>query len=144
MQFRGQTHLLNVPLTIKELDPGRLRGAFERAYHERFGIELPEIGAMLVNLKTSIIGRRRPIDPALFAASRERAASLADARPAQRPVWFETGWATTPVYRRERLPLEATIEGPALIEQLDTTTVLEPGSRARLDRLGNLLVEVGA
>jgi N-methylhydantoinase A len=144
MQFRGQTHLLNVPLTTKELDPGALRGAFERAYHERFGIELPEIGAMLVNLKTSIIGRRRPVDPALFAASRERAASLADARAAQRPVWFETGWATTLVYRRERLPLEATIEGPALIEQLDTTTVLEPGSRARLDRLGNLLVEVGA
>ena len=63
---------------------------------------------------------------------------------AQRLVWFETGWATTPVYRRERLPLEATIDGPALIEQLDTTTVLEPGSRARLDRLGNLVVKVGA
>jgi len=46
------------------------------------------------------------------------------------------------VYAREKLPLEKEIAGPAIIEQLDCTTVLEPGCRARLDVHGNLLVEV--
>ncbi len=144
IQFRGQTHLLNVKLAGGGLDPASLRAAFERAYHDRFGIELPEIGAVLVNLKTSIIGRRRPVDPTLFAASRERAACLADACVAMRQVWFETGWVETPIYHRSQLPLHSVLDGPAIVEQLDTSTVLEPGSRARLDVFGNLIVEVGA
>ena len=65
-------------------------------------------------------------------------------RTAVRPVWFEAGWVPTPVYRRERLPPSAEIEGPAIIEQLDATTVLEPGSRARQDAHGNLVVAVHA
>lgn len=142
MQFRGQTHLLNVPLDAAALDPATLRAAFERAYLDRFGIALPEIGAVLVNLKTSVIGRRPPIDPALFAASNERAPTLAAAQVAERPVWFEAGWHPTPVYRRDRLPPDAALTGPAIVEQLDATTVLEPGDRARQDGAGNLIVAV--
>jgi N-methylhydantoinase A len=55
-------------------------------------------------------------------------------------VWFEGGWCSTPVYQRDSLPDE--LEGPAIIEQLDCTTVLEPGNVARVDDLGNLIVEV--
>ena len=51
--------------------------------------------------------------------------------------------ANTPVYDRERLPLDAAIEGPAILEQMDCTTVLEPGDRARSDADGNLIIEVG-
>ena len=57
-------------------------------------------------------------------------------------MWFEGGWRKTPVYARDRLPLDKEIAGPAIIEQLDCTTVLEPGCRARLDRHGNLLIEI--
>jgi N-methylhydantoinase A len=140
MQFRGQTHLLNVPVDGVDLEPATLRRLFERAYLDRFGVELPEIGAVLVNLKTSVIGRRPELDPALLAASPERGSRLDDARVGQRRVWFDEGWATTPVYRRERLPLEVGIEGPAIIAQLDATTVLEPGCHARQDPLGNLVI----
>jgi N-methylhydantoinase A len=55
-------------------------------------------------------------------------------------VWFAHGWRDTPVYRREALPPD--LEGPAIIEQLDCTIVLEPGNRAAVDALGNLVVEV--
>ena len=140
MQFRGQTHLLNVPVDGASLDPATLRGLFERAYLDRFGVELPEIGAVLVNLKSSVIGRRPEVDPALLAASPERGTRLDDARVGERRVWFDDGWAATPVYRRERLPLGVTIGGPAIIAQLDATTVLEPGCRARQDPLGNLVI----
>jgi N-methylhydantoinase A len=59
-----------------------------------------------------------------------------------RTAWFEAGWRVTPIYAREKLPLDKEIAGPAIIEQLDCTTVLEPGCRARLDAHGNLLIEV--
>ena len=143
MQFRGQTHLLPVPLDPARLDRASLRAAFERAYLERFGIELPELGAMLVNVRTSVIGRRAEIDLALFAMAGERAATLDDARIGTRPVWFEAGWLETAIYRRERLPLGALIEGPAIVTQLDTTTVIEPPDRARTDEVGNLVIEIG-
>ena len=60
-----------------------------------------------------------------------------------RPVWFDGGWRDTPVYPREKLPLDAVIEGPAILEQLDATTVLEPGDRATSDADGNLIIEIG-
>jgi N-methylhydantoinase A len=46
------------------------------------------------------------------------------------------------VYRREWLPASASFDGPAVIEQLDCTTLIEPGCRVERDRLGNLLILV--
>jgi len=48
------------------------------------------------------------------------------------------------VYRREQLATGAGLEGPAIVEQMDTTTVIEPGDRARVDALGNLEIAVRA
>lgn len=141
MQFRGQTHLLTVPVTPDRLDAASLRTAFERAYFDRFGIELPEIGAMLVNLKTSVLGRRPPIDPTSLAPL-PTTTDLAAARTGHRRVWFAQGWRSTPIYRRDRLPPGLELEGPAILEQLDTTIVLEPGDVATTDRQGNLVVRI--
>jgi N-methylhydantoinase A len=48
------------------------------------------------------------------------------------------------VYRREQLGIGAEIEGPVIVEQMDTTTVIEPRDRARVDALGNLEIAVRA
>jgi N-methylhydantoinase A len=48
------------------------------------------------------------------------------------------------VYRRERLGVGAALTGPVIVEQLDTTTVIEPGDRMRVDALGNLEIAVSA
>jgi len=72
-----------------------------------------------------------------------RAGSLDKAQEETRPVWFDGMWRDTPVYRRERLPLDAAIEGPAILEQLDATTVIEPGDHATSDADGNILITVG-
>ncbi len=48
----------------------------------------------------------------------------------------------TPVYRRDWLPADAAFAGPAVIEQLDCTTLIEPGCRVEQDALGNLIVTV--
>lgn len=142
MQFTGQTHLLNVPLTSPEIDRDELQGLFEDAYFARFKVKLPEIRAQLVNLNTSVIGVRQAVDLSALIDKSGRAATLAGALSETRPVWFDGGWIDTPVYAREKLPLDAMIDGPAILEQLDATTVLEPGDRATSDADGNLIVEV--
>ena len=76
-------------------------------------------------------------------AASERAPTLKAAQSGARRVWFADGWHPTPIYARDRLPLDATFDGPAILEQLDCTTVVEPGDKVRQDKLGNLLITVG-
>jgi N-methylhydantoinase A len=142
MQFQGQSHILPVGVPSIDITVAELRAAFTDAYWKRFGVALPEIRPLLVNLHTAVIGRRMPVDLATVAA-REPAQRLDDARRTVRPVWFEVGgWRDTPIYRRERLPERACFEGPAIVEQLDCTTVVEPGNRVEVDAIGNLIVSV--
>ena len=62
----------------------------------------------------------------------------------RRDVLFPDGSHETPILRRESLAPGRTLAGPAVIEQLDTTTVLPPGFRATADDAGNLIIDVPA
>lgn len=142
MQFQGQSHLLTVQVPGIGITPAELQAAFEAAYWQRFEVELPEIRAQLVNLHTAVIGRRPQLTlDRLLAAT--PADNVAGARKGHRRVWYEAGgWQETPVYDRERLPRGAEFSGPAILEQLDTTVVIDPGNRVAVDSLGNLIVTV--
>lgn len=143
MQFLGQSHILQVPLATATPSLDDLDRFFATAYWDRFAVELPEIRPVLVNLHTAVLGHRPAIPLTQLAASETRAATLDGARESARPVWFEgAGWCETPVYRRETLPVDAAFDGPAIVAQFDSTTVIEPGQSARLDAFGNLLVTV--
>ncbi len=144
MQFVGQTHLLRVPLPDGDFDHDTLQAAFERVYFDRFRVRLPEIRANLVNLNTSVIGVRPEIDLAILIDSDARAATLDEARTGTRRVHFDTGWHETPIYRRDHLPAAAAFTGPAVVEQMDTTIIIEPGDHVSQDRDGNLIVEVAS
>ena len=140
MQFQGQSHILPVAIASTAVTIDELRIAFAAAYWRRFGVELPEIRPVLVNLHTAVIGKRKPLALGTLAPPRA-GGSLADARRTSRPVWFEgAGFVATPVYVRERLPADTSFIGPAIIEQLDCTTVVEPHVAARIDPLGNLIL----
>jgi N-methylhydantoinase A len=141
MQFQGQSHILPVAVDSPAVTIGALRAAFAAAYWRRFGVELPEIRPVLVNLHTAVIGKRKPVSLRAIAAAMPRA-SLGEALRTTRPVWFDNGWVETPIYVRERLPPAARFEGPAIIEQIDCTTVVEPGNRVEIDAIGNLIVSV--
>jgi N-methylhydantoinase A len=138
MQFAGQTHVLTVPIAQTDFSREELAGTFEVAYRERFGVELREMRALVMSLRTAVIGRRRPV----------ALAGLADAPgpggpTGTRRVWFDDGWRDAPIYRREHLPIGAQFLGPAIVEQLDATTLIEPGDHVRVDALGNLEIVVG-
>jgi len=139
MQFAGQSHILSVAVERADISIAELHKAFAAAYWRRFGIELAEIPPVLVNLHTAVIGVRPDISLGALAGT-DRASSLKAAQTGTRRVWFADGWHDTPVYARDRLPKDAAFEGPAILEQLDCTTVVEPGDAVRLDDLGNLLI----
>ena len=142
MQFIGQTHLLRVPLPDGTPSRAALQTLFEEAYFKRFQVNLPEIRPALVNVNTSVIGRRPEVDLSLLIDRAGRRATLAEARTGTRPVWFD-GWVDTPVYWRDHLPADAKLEGPVIVEQMDCTLVMEPGDRAEQDADGNLIVTLG-
>jgi N-methylhydantoinase A len=138
MQFAGQTHVLTIPIARTDFTRDDLAETFERAYRERFGVELREMRALVMSLRTAVIGRRHPL-----ALQGLGGAAVPAGESGRRPVWFAAGgWHDTPIFRREHLAAGATLTGPTIVEQLDATTVIEPGDRARVDALGNLEIAV--
>jgi N-methylhydantoinase A len=139
MQFIGQTHLLRVPLPGPTPSRGDLQARFEAAYHARFRVDLPNIRANLVNLNCSVTGRRPELDLSRLIDPKGRLDTV-EAKDSRR-VWFG-GWVETPVYWRDHLPLDLDLQGPAIIEQMDTTIIIDPGCRVTSDPDGNLIIEV--
>ncbi len=143
MHYIGQTHTVAVslPLTVVDGRTGvteaRLHEAFEAAYRAQFGRVLPGVGVRIVNLRTAAVGRRPKFDLRALAPGAE--ASLEAADRGTRDVWFG-GWHQATVHDRLLLPVGAEIRGPAILEQPDATTVVDPGLVARVDRLGNVVV----
>ncbi len=144
MQFIGQTHLLRVPLEGPEIGREALQARFEEVYHRRFRVRLPEIRAAVVNANCSVIGRRAEVDLGRLIDPAGRKAKLADAETGARKVRFDGAWHETPIYRRDHLPDAFRLTGPAVIEQMDTTILIEPGDTAEGIADGNILVTLGA
>jgi N-methylhydantoinase A len=144
MQFRGQTHLIRVALPSADVSRDEIQALFDAAYFKRFQVRLPEIRAVLVNLVTSVIGKRRsfPMGSLLDAAS--RSASIRGAKIGQRELYADGRWQTAQVLDRLKLPIGARIQGPSVIQQVDATTVIEPGTVATVDAIGNLRIRMAA
>jgi N-methylhydantoinase A len=145
MHYLGQTHTVAVPLPVSGrggslgVSIEMIRTAFDAAYSAAFSRLLPGIATRIVSLRVAAIGRRPAFDFKVFAPG--PAASLAKAARGSRQVWFDGGWRETPIWSRLDLPAGAVVEAPAVLEQPDATTVIEPGLAGRIDPLGNLIVE---
>lgn len=142
MQYAGQTWTLRVQIDIGHVDVAALERRLHQTYMERYGIDLAQFQAKLINLRTSVVGVRPQLDLKRIVAARERKGTVADARLGTRPVWFGDRMHETPVYDRDALPIGVSLEGPAILNQMDTTTVVEPNSAVTVDEYGNLIIEV--
>ncbi|MBV8937407.1 MAG: hydantoinase/oxoprolinase family protein [Alphaproteobacteria bacterium] len=140
--FRGQSHVFRVPVTAPGFDPCAVLADFIERYKARFDIELPEMTAMLVNLRTTVIGRRSPLDLVIFAPPIDGSGTPQPS--GVRQVRFEGGWFDTAIFDRASLGRGATLARPAIVEQPDATVVIDPGATAFVDPLGNLVISVGA
>jgi N-methylhydantoinase A len=143
MQFRGQTHLIRVALPTATPTREEIQKLFETAYFNRFQVRLPEIKAVLVNLVTSVVGKRRTFPVSALLDDSARGKTTADAVIGERKLYASGAWHTATILDRGKLPISATIPGPAVIQQIDATTVIEPGASAHVDKVGNLRITVG-
>lgn len=144
MHYLGQTHTVAVPLPVASNGGGlgvtetMIRAAFDAAYLSSFSRLLPGLPIRIVTLRVSAIGRRPPFDFSVFKP--DASASLEKARRGTRRVYFGD-WHEAAIWSRLDLPVDARIDGPAILEQPDATVVIEPGMTGRVDGLGNLIVE---
>jgi N-methylhydantoinase A len=147
MRYLGQAH--EVPVEIPpELIEGMDRRTVEKLgalFHDKhlrlFGHHSLDSEVELMTLSASAVGpRERTKRPEIAAGS----ADPSPARKATRKVYFEEagGYLDCQTYERSLLVAGNVIEGPAVIEQMDTTTVLPPGETAAVDRYGTLIVEL--
>nr|WP_255599963.1 hydantoinase/oxoprolinase family protein [Afifella sp. IM 167] len=143
MRYLGQNFELAVPFSGKgDDDPAALEEAFSAAHDEAYGFHNPGAPIEITSVRIAASGRHhRDMEPA-------QAASDTAATPtpiASRPVWFDrSGAVETAIYDRAKLAYGHRIEGPAIIEQLDTTVVVFPKDVASVDARHNLLIEVSA
>jgi len=146
VRYLGQGYELEVAVPAGRLDAGSLKLVAERFYEshrQHYGyVKAENEVVQLVNLRLTAFGRLPR--PRFAPADRSSEASLnpARARKAERLVYFEGAFQTVPIYERSELVVGDVIDGPTIIEQLDSTTVLAPGQRAVVDGYGNLVIEL--
>jgi N-methylhydantoinase A len=143
MRYKGQTFEISVALPAGPLTPTRLReieGAFgsehERSYGHRATLDEPiqltsiQVGGLAVRQ-----GSQRPGRP-------ERHAGDVGSRNSSRKAYFgrEYGWLDTAILSRS--DLKTPVEGPCIVEEYDTTCVVPPGTSARLDARGNIIISM--
>ncbi len=135
MRYLGQGFDLAVEIPAGRPDLESLCADFHSTHERMYGFSREDQPVELVNIWVSV--------EADLGAVRlpEVAAEGVVAEPvAQRPVVFEGRHVDTPVFRRGDLRAGSAVQGPAIVEQLDSTTVIWPGQAATVDRLGQLLL----
>lgn len=135
--YVGQSFALRVRVPDSSADVMRdLDAAFRAAHRKLYGFASDSEPTMIVNLRVTALGRvDRPRLTALLRGDGDCRRALKDCRR----VWFDAA-VECPIYDRAGLLAGDVIEGPAIIEQMDTTTVLPPYSRTTADPSGSLIV----
>jgi N-methylhydantoinase A len=124
----------------REPDLLALRQAFQESHRRQYGY-IHEHGEIeLVNLRLSVIGRLP--GPQLAKELLDGSTNPAHAVKARRPVYMAGCYHDTPIYDRTQLRPGDCVDGPAVIEQLDSTTLLWPSQQAMVDGYRNLLIQV--
>lgn len=144
MRYVGQEHPVTVDLSekvFKRRDRGAIKRHFDEVHLQRYGTNAPQERAEIVSLRASVSGLMRK--PALERIAKGGRAPGRDAAAGKREAWFSGKRYATPAYRREALRSGNRIQGPVLIEEHASTTVVMPGDRLRVDEFGNLVLEIG-
>lgn len=141
LRYLGQSYELTVPLALPITAEGVAGAteAFHTAHRQRYGYAMPHEPVEVVTLRVRAIGPgARPSLPRQSLGPAE----ASSARPGTRPVWFSADGPTpTDCYDRAALRPGHRFEGPAIVHQYDTTTVVAPAWKGRVDELGNLWLE---
>jgi N-methylhydantoinase A len=143
VRYFGMPHAIAIPLD----DLGSagtaafLARTFEETHQREYGYTVTEdVAAVeLANVRVAGIGAMEKVEPEMAAPAGD---DVERALRGTRRVAFEGEWVPTAIYDRERLAPGHAFAGPAIVEQLDSTTVVPPGMTARVDAYLNIIIDV--
>jgi N-methylhydantoinase A len=143
MRYVGQGHEIRVPLPaglLGEAHAPALLAAFEAVYRELYERLGPPVPVEILNWRVVSSGPQPDLRLQVTAAAGGEAQM---ALKGERPAYFpETrGFSSTPIYDRYRLDPGAAFAGPAIVEERESTAIIGPGGRCRIDEYHNLVVE---
>ena len=141
LRYAGQGYEVTIPLPMsilsREIICG-VRNEFDAAHKRLFGHQAPDQPVELVSYRVvgyGLVPRIRfttfPINPKIVRLPPS----------SYRKVYFgEEGFSTCPVYQREQLEPGTALQGPAILEQMDSTTVIYPAQTAQVDSYKNVVI----
>lgn len=130
-RYVGQSYELTIPYIASWDDQ---RAAFDQAHEERYGFQDPDAEMEIVVTRlVATIGMPTPPQQKL-AASENGEVSPKE----HRPVYIDGEWTDTPIYDRDDIPAGTTLDGPAILDQFDTTTYIRPDQSCFCDEFGFL------
>jgi N-methylhydantoinase A len=136
MRYAGQSYELPVP--VQSLDPARFVPLFHATHHQRYGHSDDSRPVEAVNLHVKLVlpapAAAAPPSPASTPRTDQPSAVT------RHEVWFDGEAEETPFYGRSALLPGQTVSGPAVVNQMDTTTIIARGWRAEVDSFGNLVI----
>lgn len=144
LRYIGQAYEVVVPVGNGRIEKGeieKVKLAFHQSHARLYGHSAPDEPVEAVNLRVSTVGvvnkpKFKKIDKE--SGSKKSGGAI----KSKRKVYFEkySGFVDCPIYDRYKLRAGDHIDGPAVIEEVDSTTVLYPGHEARTDEWGNLIM----
>ena len=143
MRYMGQEHTVQVAAPAypwSEADRAEIMARFHRTHEHFYTFSLPDTPAEIVNLHLVAYGQlAKPSLQEIPAQEGNISAALKETR---RVFFSGDGWLDTPIYDRSKLGSGAAAQGPLVVEEPTTATVVCPGQRLSVDRYGNLIVEM--
>lgn len=136
MRYAGQWRSLSIPIDFQNDSLEKTIEAFHKEHEREYAFADRDREVEINGLLLTAIGTvPKPKFKMYHPEGR-----LEDALKETREVYFDNRFVTTNVYEREKIPVSSVFEGPAIIEQLDTTTVVPPGFTARVDEYRNIII----
>jgi N-methylhydantoinase A len=145
LRYLGQGYELSVPCPpgpVAEATKAALAAQFHAMHLTIYGHNAVDNPLEIVNFRLVTTARLRKLSLSVRASRPGR--PLVEAQKGRRRAYFADlgGWTDTPVYERSRLQEGDEIQGPAIVEQADSTTVVTSGQIGRTDAYGNLIVSL--
>lgn len=144
MRYVGQSYELNVPVPLGEITAdiiGEIEKGFHQAHGRRYGYFVEGEPVEFVNLRVSAVGL---VPPLKLRKDKEkgRAENPPEALKGYRRVYFAKykDYIRCPIFDKYKLRPGDIVKGPAIIEQVDTTTVLQPDHKAKIDGYRQILI----
>ncbi|MBV8412470.1 MAG: hydantoinase/oxoprolinase family protein [Alphaproteobacteria bacterium] len=143
MRYHGQNYELNVALSDGPVSAASLQAlaaGFAEVHRQRYGFAADRDPVQIVTLRVEAMGLVRKAE---LVAHPDAGPDASGAIVQRRPVWLEEkgDLVPTPIYARAALRPGNRFAGPAIVEQMDATTLVPPGMTARVDRWLNLILE---